>query len=425
MARRNLFSTLSDVIGVADDEIIKKHVTTGVCTDIVRNEEHEDYPTLAIGTIQFKFIEDLAQNYNFNRASYAIPLDLGMQELPLIGESIIIYRMPNYKAKSEQYFYSRRINLNNTLQYSTYPNIIEVLTSRNRSSDLNSSMQLRRRGGPSVYSEQPIENIGEEKYRQKQNLYPLKNFDGDIIVQNRYGASIRLGSSQMQDALNQKTDPKENKLILGPTNKFNNDALLIFRVGQRQEPNVTLNSNVVTPLSVEDINLDSSCFVMSEKQDINFYFSSNFTTLEELGIIDYTQTIDDGTGNSKTILSNNQAILNSGRIVLNSKENDVILSSERDSIFGSNRNVIADAGSNIYLNPAVGKIFLGTISGDNSVAKYEELRVVLEDILNMIRTLSNTPASPGTPLSPPVAAKVSSTLLKIFDIESNLVKIRD
>lgn len=425
MARRNLFSTLSDVIGVADDEIIKKHVTTGVCTDIVRNEEHEDYPTLAIGTIQFKFIEDLAQNYNFNRASYAIPLDLGMQELPLIGESIIIYRMPNYKAKSEQYFYSRRINLNNTLQYSTYPNIIEVLTSRNRSSDLNSSMQLRRRGGPSVYSEQPIENIGEEKYRQKQNLYPLKNFDGDIIVQNRYGASIRLGSSQMQDALNQKTDPKENKLILGPTNKFNNDALLIFRVGQRQEPNVTLNSDVVTPLSVEDINLDSSCFVMSEKQDINFYFSSTFFTLEELGIVDYTQTIDDGTGNSKTVLSENQAILNSGRIVLNSKENDVILSSERDIIFGGNRNMIVDVGANIYLNPSVGQIFLGTIEKRNSVVKYNELRTVLFEMMDLIEDLAKTVVIPYKPLSEPVLANVNATKTKILDIKSKLVKIRD
>jgi len=424
MARRNLFSTLDDPIYVSDDEIIRKHVTTGVVTDIVRNEEHDNYPKLAVGTIQFKFIEDIAQNYTSDRSSYATPIDLGVQELPLIGESVIIYRMPNYKSKSEQYFYSTRINVNNTLQYNAYPNIVETLTARNRTKDLGGSILLRRQGGPPIYSEQPIENIGEEKYRQKQNLYPLKNFDGDIIFQNRYGVSIRLGSSQIQDAFNQKTDVKEDKLILGPTNKFNNDALLIFRVGQREEPNVTLNSEVVTPLVVEDINLDSSCFVMSEKQDINFYFSSNFFTLRPWFSSEYQPTINDGTGNSKTVLSENQAILNSGRIVLNSKENDVILSSERDTIFGSNRNMVVDVGNDIYLNPVSslgGQIFLGTTIDLNSVVKYNELRTILDTIVVCLKLLSKRP---GT--VPPLT-QVDTLLqtLNMSSIKSNLVKIRD
>ena len=167
---------------------------------------------------------------------------------------------------------------------------------------------------------------------------------------------------------------------------------------------------------------------MAENQDINFYFSSNFFTLEELGIIDYTQTIDDGTGNSKTVLSENQPILNSGRIVLNSKENDVILSSERDTIFGSNRNMVVDVGNDIYLNPVSslgGQIFLGTVEKKNSVAKYNELESVLYEILDHIEELARTIVIPYKPLSEITLGRITPTKLSVRDIKSKLVKIRD
>jgi len=117
--------------------------------------------------------------------------------------------------------------------------------------------------------------------------------------------------------------------------------------------------------------------------------------------------------------------LNSGRIVLNSKENDVILSSERDSIFGGNRNMIVDVGANIYLNPSVGQIFLGTIEKRNSVVKYNELRTVLFEMMDLIEDLAKTVVIPYSPLSAPVLANVNVTKTKILDIKSKLVKIRD
>jgi len=396
-----------------------------VVQDIIVNEEHPEYSGdgFNIGTVFFKYTGMGGHHTTRESLFSARPMDISMQEYPLVGETVLVQKIENV------HYYTKKINVNKTLQYNALPNSIERF--RGAKSQQNRTIQSEQAKNDILQQTDgsiPEEPLFNSSYTPRENVNSLKYFDGDVILQNRFGATIRLGSSQMQDSFNQNcqittNDNGQEICVLGPTNSGKTDAILVMRVGQKQNSNTTTDTSYA--LTVEDINLDSSCFVMSEKQDINFYFSSNFFTLEELEITDYKQTIDDGTGNNKTVLSENQAILNSGRIVLNSKDNDVILSSERDSIFGSNRNVIADAGNNIYLNPAVGKIFLGTISGDNSVAKYEELKVVLEDILNMIRTLSTTPASPGAPLSPPVAAKVSSTLLKIFDIESNLVKIRD
>ena len=277
----------------------------------------------------------------------------------------------------------------------------------------------------------PEEPLFNSSYTPRENVNSLKYFDGDIIFQNRFGATIRLGSSQMQDSFNQNcqittNDNGQEICVLGPTNSGKTDAILVMRIGQKENSNTTTDTSYA--LTVEDINLDSSCFVMSEKQDINFYFSSNFFTLEELGIIDYTQTIDDGTGNSKTVLSENQAILNSGRIVLNSKENDVILSSERDTIFGSNRNMVVDVGNDIYLNPVSslgGQIFLGTVEKKNSVAKYNELESVLYEILDHIEELARTIVIPYKPLSEITLGRITPTKLSVRDIKSKLVKIRD
>lgn len=389
--------------------------------DVVTNEEHPDYGIdgFEVGRVRFKYLDYGGHSTTPQNSFYAYPMEVGVLEYPLIGETVMVQKIQGI------HFYTRRVNINKTLQLNGFPNIVNRSKAAKTQESRTAESQQARMGSLNQTDGVPEENLTNENYKPRPNLYNLKSFDGDVIIQNRYGATIRLGSSQMQTAFNQNVvlNEETGTSILGPTNSENNDAILIMRVGQKENVNKTKNSPYA--LTVEDINLDSSCFVMSEKQDINFYFSSNFFTLEELGITDYIQTIDDGTGNSKTILSNNQAILNSGRIVLNSKENDVILSSERDTIFGGNRNMIVDVGANIYLNPSVGQIFLGTIEKRNSVAKYNELRTVLFEMMDLIEDLAKTVVIPYKPLSEPVLANVNATKTKILDIRSKLVKIRD
>jgi len=396
-----------------------------VVQDIIVNEEHPEYSGdgFNIGTVFFKYTGMGGHHTTRESLFSARPMDISVQEYPLVGETVLVQKIENV------HYYTKKINVNKTLQYNALPNSIERF--RGAKSQQNRTIQSEQAKNDILQQTDgsiPEEPLFNSSYIPRENVNSLKYFDGDIIFQNRFGATIRLGSSQMQDSFNQNcqittNDNGQEICVLGPTNSGKTDAILVMRVGQKQNSNTTTDTSYA--LTVEDINLDSSCFVMSEKQDINFYFSSNFFTLEELGITDYIQTIDDGTGNSKTVLSENQAILNSGRIVLNSKENDVILSSERDTIFGGNRNMIVDVGANIYLNPSVGQIFLGTIEKRNSVAKYNELRTVLFEMMDLIEDLAKTVVIPYKPLSEPVLANVNATKTKILDIRSKLVKIRD
>jgi len=389
--------------------------------DVVTNEEHPDYGIdgFEVGRVRFKYLDYGGHSTTPQNSFYAYPMEVGVLEYPLIGETVMVQKIQGI------HFYTRRVNINKTLQLNGFPNIVNrskaAKTQQNRTVQ---SQQARMGSLNQTDGGVPEENLTNENYKPRPNLYNLKSFDGDVIFQNRYGVTIRLGSSQMQNAFNQNVviDDTTGTNILGPTNSENNDAILIMRVGQKENVNTTKNSPYA--LTVEDINLDSSCFVMSEKQDINFYFSSTFFTLEELGVTDYIQTIDDGTGNSKTVLSENQAILNSGRIVLNSKENDILLSSERDIVFGSNRNVVVDVGNDIYLNPVSslgGQIFLGTTIDLNSVVKYNELRTILDTIVACLKLLSKRPG----PIPPLTQVDALLQTLNVSSIKSNLVKIRD
>jgi hypothetical protein len=401
------------------------YANSATVIDVVINEEHSDYGIdgFEVGRVRFKYLDYGGHSTTPQNSFYAYPIEVGVMEYPLIGETVMVQKIQGV------HFYSRRVNINKTLQLNGFPNIVNrSKAAKTQQNKTVQSQQAREGSLNQTDGGVPEENLTNDNYVPKLNVKNLKSFDGDILIQNRYGSTIRLGSSQMQDAFNQNTivNEKTGTTVLGPTNSGKNDAILIMRVGQKQNSNTTKDTPYA--LTVEDVNLDSSCFVMAENQDINFYFSSNFFTLEELGIIDYTQTIDDRTGNSKTVLSENQAILNSGRIVLNSKENDVILSSERDTIFGSNRNMVVDVGNDIYLNPVSslgGQIFLGTVEKKNSVAKYNELESVLYEILDHIEELARTIVIPYKPLSEITLGRITPTKLSVRDIKSKLVKIRD
>ena len=125
-------------------------------------------------------------------------------------------------------------------------------------------------------------------------------------------------------------------------------------------------------------------------------------------------------GSIKTVLDGNQIIFNSGRVTLNSKENDIIVSSQRDIVTTANRDTIIDSGENIYIRTREEEsptIFLGTISNFNSVVKFNELRDILEDIKICLDLLANNPMAP-TPAVPSLTATMN-----FGSIKSEQVKI--
>lgn len=401
----------------------------GTVVDIVNNEEHPLYNISGsnIGTIKYKFHSKGSQpNY-----SYADPMEVTVQEFPLIGDAVLIHSI------GSKFYYSRRLNLNKSILFSGQPLMIDRLKPAASNTDrANVIAQYQSGVQVPVESSIPEQNLTNENVNLNLNISNLKSFEGDILFQNRYGASIRLGSSLMEDAFNQNCeiyideDTGIEKCILGPTNSGRNEASIVFRVGQKETPNRTKDS--LYGLTMEDVNLDSSCFVMVENQTIDFEYSSEFFTLDKLQQNVYASSQND-LGQFISRVEGSQIILNSGRISLNSKENDLIFTANRNVILSSFESTIIDATNQIYINPTFGYIHMGTkpTTSDqlqNWAVKYNELQKILSEILYLIDRLGSIPIPPAggnlnASSAGQITTKTRSLQSDIRNIKSNLVKI--
>lgn len=393
--------------------------------DIVYNEEHPLYDISGsnIGSIKCKFPSKGSQpNYNI-----AFPIDVTVQEFPLIGDSVLLYSI------NSKFYYSKRLNLNKNILFSGQPLMIDTLKPPPSNTDRENVIAQYQTGVQvPVQSSIPEQNLTNENVNLNLNISNLKGFEGDILFQNRYGASIRLGSSLMEDAFNQNCeiyideDTGIEKCILGPTNSGRNEASIVFRVGQKETLNRTKDS--LYGLTMEDVNLDSSCFVMVQNQAIDFEYSSEFFTLNKLQQNVYASNQND-LGQFVSRVDGSQIILNSGRVSLNSKENDLVFTANRNVILSSLDSTIVDATRQIYINPEFGYIHMGTRPTTsnqlpNWAVKYNELEEILEEMLSLIERLAFTPVpSVATPLNLQIKTEARNLNSQIKNIKSNLVKI--
>ncbi|NIP30941.1 MAG: hypothetical protein GTN59_10380, partial [Candidatus Dadabacteria bacterium] len=168
---------------------------SAVVVDVIVNEEHDDYSNdgFNVGSVRFKYLEYGGHFESLKTSFWAYPLEVGVQEYPLIGETILVQKIQGI------HFYTRRVNVNKTLQLNAFPNILSRLkaskTQQNRSI---SHQQARDNIIQQTDGGVPEEDLRNLNYKPRTGLSNLKHFDGDVIFQNRYGATIRLGSSQME-----------------------------------------------------------------------------------------------------------------------------------------------------------------------------------------------------------------------------------
>jgi len=278
-----------------------------------------------IGTVFFldynktKNIDTITTDSEFDKCEIAKPLLPNISYYPLLGELIyIIEELPSPSTQlnpsSTQKYYISTINLWNNQQ-------------------LNSQTQ------------NPKAPVG-KNFVENKNIRNLLSYEGDHIIKGRSGNSIRLGRTAR---------------VFSNANEWS-------KVGLETQP-ITIISNghaydSKKDFYLEQINQDDSSIYLTSNQSIslknNIKDPINPLTLP-LGISDYTES---------------QVILNAGRIILNSKFDDVMLFAENNVEISTNNIINLNASRGIHLNikegsltnptlsPISPKIFLGTRSNN-------------------------------------------------------------
>ena len=265
-------------------EVIKVYSTE----DQLEESPVDDEPDYKfIGAIRFRKIYS-QQHLSDDQLMVAYPLNLNIVDFPVKGETVFIQKIYN------KFYYTDRINIYNN---------------PNNSSSVGSSQKFNI--GKSTKSQQTLDTAESEVVENKETLddvflgdYFKPNFnirslipnEGDTLIQGRFGNTLRLGSVDNAPTIKLRAGQ------ISDYEKFDEGETLINE----------LNEKAVNTSLEENINLDASSMWMTTDETV----SLTPATLEDPNIYP-TEVAPEEFGGK-------QIILNSGRLIFNSKESGIL-----------------------------------------------------------------------------------------------------
>jgi len=269
----------------------------------------------------------------FDRCKIAKPFHSNIQDYPLIGETILIQSGPSPE---------NQISNNSSQKY--YIGVVNLWNNPQQNS-------------PSTG------NLG-KTFTESPDVRNLMYFEGDRIYQGRKGNSIRFGSTVKREA-------SMNEWSSGPGK--DGDPIMILANGH-------VTTDIMGPtINVEEINKEKSSIYMTSSQKLPLI----------PGVLIQNPFRSPLPPNK---YSSPQIILNSDRVTINAKKDEVLIYSKSDIELSTDEHILLNAGKAIHLhisgNPE-SRVLLGT--GPNGEVPFEPVLLggqTHDLLLEMYRILS-------------------------------------
>lgn len=383
----------------------------GIVYDVILDDSHpivKENPLLIshIGGVVVRLSNDISSDEK--SLVFAFPSNIQFKNLPTVNEEVKIFTY------SGLYFYERFSNIvaiNSSVDKSTISNIFKPTdnTPTDKSSD------YRKVSSTNIPRSENIEddsNFGLGKYfKEIDGIHRLKMYEGDMLIESRFGQSIRFSAYNNE------------RNTLSPT--------IIIRNGENIVSQTSLELENTTE---EDINRDGSTIILgSNSYQIPFIAG----TIDRNGSTDFN-TKPKSFKNYPNQLLGDQILINSGRVIISSKSGEMIFWSKKNYGFisdgalsidnrqgidinvGANINITTN-DSNFNINSGNGTINLGSGTLQPMVLG-NELLSVLNDLINAITNqVYITPAgntSPG-PINTPIFNSIQRRLRSILSSKNN------
>ena len=360
--------------------------------DIIYDENSEGWEELGqwngIGTIKFELV-DFQTRKETSRGT-ARPMLPNFKNFPLKNEIVYIFKLPaeqNSFTDNTDFYYLPPVPIWNHPHHNAMPNLIDGLDDENQKQDYDDIEGGSVRRVSDGSTEIPLNKGNNGTFVEKTDIHPLLPFAGDLIVEGRFGNSIRLGNTA-------KTDSQY-------TNEYsevgdNGDPITIIRNGQPSDA----NDEGWLPIS-ESVNLDQSSIYLTTTQKIPISPSNE----------DYSAFDEEPIRASE--YTDNQIILNSGRLYFNSKSDDIVLSSVGNVGIQGIKTVGISADKNITLNSA--DIRIGNknadqhlVLGDDFMVQFEALVQSISNLSSKLKTSQNWPGGAAVPNVPLIGVAVNT-----------------
>lgn len=351
--------------------------------DIILDDTHPDFVDyIDIGKAKVRMV--ISENgKEKSTLSYAKPLDSNIKSFPLLHEIVIVMQHLN------ELYYTQRLNVYNAPNQNAIPGIsLPTVSSKEETSggvSADGYESVVASGTPNKQKDQEDISLG-KVFKANIDIKPLHPFEGDLIYEGRFGQSIRFGSNQ------------ESGL-----------PSLKIKVGQPDEvPDIPLQ-----PIE-ENINDDPSSIWIVNDEDVPFIPA---TAESEVHLEFYPDKPSE--------FLQNQIFINSDRIVMNSKTQEIMGFAKKAVNFVSNGIFTVDAVDDIITNTTSRtilnspEIYLGGEDAEESVVLGNTLVDLLNELIDMLVNHKHpTGTGPSGPPMPPELPQLNQLKSKLESVLS-------
>ena len=331
--------------------------SVGRVVSIVLDETHPRFKELGewngLGTIEYTLVDQIippTQNY-----PTAKPYDPSIRNLPLINEVVFISLLPNTDTNtfttSKTSYYTSIIGLWNHPHHNAYPQFSNELPPTQQKDYVETGLGSVRR-----ITDKSTDIFLGRTFVERGNIHPLLPFEGDRILEGRWGNSIRFGST-VKDSVNTWSS-------IGT----NGDPITILRNGQ----GVQTDEGWIP--TIEDINNDDSSIYLTSTQKIPLEASSTSYS-----------SYSSNPPTTPNEYAGKQLLLNSGRLVFNSTEDHILLSSIKTVNINAINGFNVDSPQSVIQSNSV---LLGGINAVEPVLKGDTTINILVDLVNQLQALT-------------------------------------
>jgi hypothetical protein len=293
-------SSLSSQVmsGGADKDFFQFEVAEVI--DVIYSSSHPEYNTSEdIGKIKIRFVgKELGKDEQ--SLLWAFPSNSEFIKFPIRGE---IVEVVSY---FQRYFYLRILNYFNKVNNNSIPKISDsdVKQTSDNSKNYNKVQQYNI---PNKNSNNGLDSSFKDNNSKIKSIQPK---EGDILIQGRFGNVIKIGS----------------------INKFPNIKLIVG-----QDDSVTNDNNISHYL--ENINKNKSSIWISSDEDINLNPITKGKSYYVKSAKNFPERFD-----------KNQIIINSDRIIWNSKLNENMIFANKGIILNTNGYIAIDSLDDIGIS---------------------------------------------------------------------------
>lgn len=238
---------------------------------------------------------------NVNNQIKAYPYDLSIQKIPLIGETVVLIQgssttsKPSQRRQSTTYYYLNPISLQKNVHSNALPGSNILIGSAKSAANFAASAV----GVPGIGSSSDSE-LG-DGFVERTDVASLQPFIGDVLLQGRFGHSMRFGFT-----------PKPKKTSETPswTASKPDDPITIIANGRK-------SGGGYNKFIIEDINDDLS--------------SMWFTSTQKVELKPAQKKLGDGV-KQQSQFADPTIVMNSDRLFFNAKNERVIIAGKQDII---------------------------------------------------------------------------------------------